>query len=399
MARRWSSSRYWIVAAILIAAVFGVVLFLRSDRGVSSVTLGQEEVVFDYSAEACDRLDIPDTPARAFRDAGGMVQMLASHHVTRRFIGPDLDHLTRDCRVVMSSHEDPRPEQFDDREWIAALHTDDGSRIAALVHNEYQGHRHEGQCPSESYRRCWYNSITLATSQDGGHSFTHVDAPNHLVATIPRRYQPDDGPQGVFSASNIVRSPRDGFYYSMFQLVSDEYGSGSCLMRTRDPFDASSWRAWDGQGFRLRFVDPYRTRELPKKFCGPVSAAQIGTMRHSLTFNTHLDQFLLVGVAQAWDPVSRRDVPGIYYALSDDLIAWSERKLVMEAELPWTFECGDPAPINYPSLLDPSSPSRTFDVSSERGYLYFTRLNYPNCDARLDRDLIRIPVTFSKEGP
>ena len=382
--------------AMVVAAGLMATGLLRRSPTISA-TLGEEVTVFDYSAEACDRLDIPDTAARAFRDAQGLVQLLASHHVTRRAIGPDLDHLARDCGVVMSSHGDPRPEQFNDREWIASLYTSDGMKVAALVHNEYQGHRHPGQCPSGSYRRCWYNSLTMATSEDGGRSFRHAEPPGHLVASLPSRYLPDRGPQGVFSASNIVGG-KDGFYYTLVQLVSEDYGGGGCLMRTRDPFDASSWRAWDGSAFRLQFIDPYRTQEAPDDFCHPVSRDQIATMRHSLTFNTYLDKFLLVGVAQAWDGEKQREVPGIYYSTSDDLISWSNRELLMEAELPWTHECGDGAPVNYPSLLDPNSQSRNFDVSSKSGYLYFTRLNYHDCQSQLDRDLVRVPLTFHKEG-
>lgn len=394
MKKMWRPSKTPILALIILGALTVVVTLSRPD-GITA-TVGDEMTVFDYSTDACDRLDVPDTPARAFRDVGGTVNLLASHHVTRRATGPNLDALTRECAVVMSSHQDPAPDQFNDREWIAATYTPDGTRIAALVHNEYQGHRHRGRCPSASYRRCWYNSITLATSEDGGRSFSHPRSPAHLVASLPTRYVPDTGPQGAFSASNIVQGRTDGYFYAMFQLVSKEYGSGSCLMRTRDPFDAGSWRAWDGRGFHLKFVDPYRTTVPKEGFCRPVSPDQIATMRHSLTFNDYLDRYLLVGLATAWDPVRRKQVPGVYMSTSRDLVDWTPRTLLMEAELPWTFECGDDAPVNYPSLLDPKSPSRNFDVTSKTGYLYFTRLNYSNCQGRLDRDLLRVPITLQK---
>lgn len=395
--RKSPGVRFLIGAAMVAGGLLVVALIRRSDAPDLYATLGDEVTVFDYSADACDRLDIPDTAARAFRDARGMVQLLASHHVTRREIGPDLDHLTKDCGVVMSSHEDPRPERFDDREWIASLYTADGMKIAALVHNEYQGHRHAGRCRSGSYRRCWYNSLTLATSEDGGRSFRHVEPPGHLVATLPSRYLPDRGPQGAFSASNIVRGP-DGYFYTLFQLVSEDYGSGSCLMRTRNPFDSSSWRAWDGSRFGIRFADPYRTREASGDFCHPVSRDRITTMRHSLTFNTYLDKYLLIGVAQGWDAKQERKVQGIYFSTSGDLINWSNRRLLLEAELPWTYDCGDSAPVNYPSLLDPNSPSRNFDVTAKTGYLYFTRLNYVDCKPQVDRDLLRVRLTLHKEG-
>jgi hypothetical protein len=390
---KWRHFRYPAAAALLIAVV-ALVLFRRPAAPEVTVRLGDEVKVFDYSTEACDRLDVPDTPARAFRDASGTVNFFASHRVTRRDTGPELDALTHNCEVVMGSHENPRPEQFDDREWLAATWTPDGSRVAALVHNEYQGHRHAGRCPSGVYRECWYNSLTLATSENGGRSFAHARPPSHLVAALPARYVADTGPQGVFAASNIVPGRGDGYLYSMVQLVSDEHGSGTCVMRTRNPFDAGSWRAWDGKAFGHRFVDPYSETDSERDACEPVSPDRIATMRHSLTFNRYLDRYLLVGAASGPDPDGDGQVAGIFLSTSEDLISWSPRTLLMEAELPWTFECGDAPPVNYPSLLDPDSPSRNFDVTSQKGYLYFTRLNYEDCRGRLDRDLIRVPVTL-----
>ena len=387
MREKWRHFRYPAAAALAIALV-ALLLFRREPAPAISVTLGDEVTVFDYPSDACDRLDIPDTPARAFRDASGTVNLFASHRVTRRSTGPELDALTHNCEVVMDSHEDPGPDQFNDREWIAATWTPDGTRVAALVHNEYQGHRHPGRCPSGVYRECWYNSITLAASEDGGRSFSQGPPAAHVVAAPPTRYVPGTGPKGLFSASNIVPGPDDdGYLYSMVHLIGDDT-SGTCLMRTSDPFDAGSWRAWDGEGFGHEFVDPY-TGDAGTETCHPVAPDRIGTMRHSLTFNRYLDRYLLIGVAGGG-----REPAGIYLSTSQDLIDWTPRTLVMEAELPWSFECGDEFPINYPSLLDPESPSRNFDITGRTGFLYFTRLDYSGCRGRLDRDLIRVPVTL-----
>jgi hypothetical protein len=78
--------------------------------------MGLEDKVFDWSQGACAPDDIPDTPARPFRDAQGRVQLIASHYTNRRMSGPDLDHLTHDCGVIMPSHYDSDPAKFDDRE-------------------------------------------------------------------------------------------------------------------------------------------------------------------------------------------------------------------------------------------------------------------------------------------
>ena len=50
----------------------------------------------------------------------------------------------------------------------------------------------------------------------------------------------------------------------------------------------------------------------------------------------------------------------------------------METELErHRFECGDPDPIAYPSLLDPSSPSRTFETTGRHPYLLLHPVQLP----------------------
>ena len=62
---------------------------------------GPEKVIFDWSRDKCEDIDIPDLPARALRDADGNVQLLISGSSTRRLIGPDFDRLRHDCTVVL----------------------------------------------------------------------------------------------------------------------------------------------------------------------------------------------------------------------------------------------------------------------------------------------------------
>jgi hypothetical protein len=371
---------------------------LGGDGSRSAAVVGPGKIVFDWRTRACSPLDYPDLPARAFRDSRGRVQLIASHDVTRRMVGPDLDHLRRECRPVFSSHRDPRPAAFDDREWIGATYTRDGRTVFALVHNEYQGHRHRGRCPSGNYEKCWYNALTLAVSRDGGRSFSHAPSPRHRVASVPYRYLPDAGPVGLLQPSNIVWRPADRHFYAL--LLAFGYRAqarGSCLMRTKTIADPTSWRAWDGTGFRVRFADPYRERPEPRAHvCRPIARDQISEMSQSLTFNTYFKRFLLVGTAGAYDRSKGRDVWGIYYSLSDDLLHWSERKLIFEAELPWTHRCGDRDPIIYPALIDPNSPHRNFGTTDRRAYLYFTRFNYTSCRQPSDRDLVRVPIEFSR---
>jgi hypothetical protein len=381
------------------ALLAGLIIVSDVREGPGVEITGPEEVVFDWSQDACGPDDIPDIPARAFRDAQGRVQLIASHYTNRRMSGPDLDHLRHDCGVIMPSHYDPEPARFDDREWIHSTYTPDGTSVFALVHEEYQGHTHPGRCPSGGYFKCWYNAVTLAVSTDGGASFEHAaPPPNHLVAGIPYPYVPDSGPAGIFQPSNIIRNPADGYYYVL--LRAQRYQAqpqGVCVMRTTDLADPRSWRAWDGTGFNVRFINPYLKpgEDEQAHVCQPVSYQEIQLMVESLTFNTYLDRFLLVGTAVAQE-VGDKMISGIYYSTSDDLVHWTPRKLITEVESRDTHECGEPDPVAYPSVLDPKSKSRNFETTGKQAYLYFTRYSYEACRETLDRDLVRTPIAFSK---
>jgi hypothetical protein len=114
-------------------------------------------------------------------------------------------------------------------------------------------------------------------------------------------------------------------------------------------------------------------------------------MNESLTFNTTVGKFLLIGASSAPDPATGEQVPGIYYSFSDDLVTWSQRRLLLAAQLPWTVRCNGQRPIAYPAALDPASTSRNFETTGNRFYLYFTRFN-GGCELTSDRDLVRVPI-------
>jgi hypothetical protein len=384
--------------------------------------LAPEETVFDWTTDRCEDAHIPDLPARAFRDASNQIQLTTSHSPNnRRMIGPTLGSVEVDCGVTMSSHLDADPARYDDSEWIDSPYTLDGTNVVALVHEEYHGWDHPGMCsetPNPPRRSsspapiagfdpaCWYNAITLATSSDGGATYTHATPPRQLLASVPYPYIQDTGPYGYFEPSNIIRRS-DGYFYAM--IHAEAYNAqqlGTCVMRTRNPTDPKSWRAWDGAGYNVTFINPYTDPDPPEQHvCTPVAFTQIEKMVSSLTYNTYFGKYLLVGHTGAWDPEQGRIVYGFYYSTSSDLINWSQRELLMEAELPWSYLCGDDNPVLYPAVLQPTNAtptdppatttaSRNFETTGKKGYLYFTRFNYDACVQTLDRDLIRIPFEF-----
>jgi hypothetical protein len=352
------------------------------------------QTVFDWAESACEPNEYPDLPARAFRDFEGQTQLLISHFDNFRLIGPSLDQLSTDCSPVMLSPRSASPKLFEDRRWIASIFTADGRTVWALVHDEYQGNRHPGRCPSHLYLHCWYNAVTLARSDDGGHAYTQARPPGQLVASAPFRYRPDSGPAGVFAPSNIVTGS-NGARYALVRIREPGRRRGTCLIRTWRIRRAGSWRAWNGSAFGGRFTDPYLTGARPHIPCAPVGRGAISEMDESLTYNTVLGAYLLVGLAPPGAATIGPEKMGIYFSTSTDLIHWSERKLVTAAVTPHNYVCGGLSPLAYPSVIDPESASRTFATSGGHPYLYYTQFRYRDCRQTPERDLMRVSLQVS----
>jgi hypothetical protein len=355
---------------------------------------GPEQVIFDYSQMSCGSGHYPDGPARAFRDSRGRVQLIIAHSTNRRMIGPDFDRLAPDCTIIRDSRLDPFPGHFDDKNWITSVHTFDGTEVFALQHVEYHGEQHPGMCPLGEATSCSFNTTTFARSTDAGDSYSNAPPPSQLVASAPYTYLPDSGRWGFLSPGNLVE--KDGYYYSM--LIALPYRAqrgGVCLMRTKTVGDPASWRAWDGAGFTVRFVNPYLepSASPAAHVCHPVSAPQIGQIQRSATFNSHLNKFFVIGTDERFDPARQRAVRGIYYSFSDDLVHWSDMQLLIEPSA--TCVPGGPVTMTYPSVIDPSSSRRNFDSAGQTAHLYYTRRSPDNCADGADRDLARLPIEFS----
>jgi hypothetical protein len=379
-----------------VVIVFGVILYVNLSGGgnpASARLAGAEQTVFRWSRDACEPIDIPDAPARAFRGAGGSVTMIAASYINRRFTGPDLDHLRHPCKVVMNSQYNPDPAAYTDRSWIAATYTPDGRSVFALVHDEYQGNTHPGRCAAAQYLPCWFNSITYAASTDGGRTFVQPPVPQRVVATVPYQYEPGAGPYGLFQPSNIVFDRSDGYYYSLIRAEHHRNQPAAvCVMRTHDPARSDSWRAWNGHDFTVQFVDPYVTP--PQDPAAHVCRAVDGDVRgmtQSLTYNTYFRKYMLVGTSTIGHGRG-----AILFSLSDDLVHWSAARLIETIELVYTYDCGDENPVAHPSILDPRSSSRNFETAAREPYLDFTRFHYQGCQQTLDRDLVRVRIRFSK---
>jgi hypothetical protein len=332
---------------------------------VSGELIGPEQVVFD-TRNACEQIDIPDAPARAFRDQDGTVHLIATHYVARAMIGPSLDQLRRDCHVIYRSPQDSNPGHFQDNNWLYSFYTTDGRQVAALVHSEYDADQIPGMCATpKDPNNCWWNTITFAHSFNGGYSFDVPEPPQNLVAALPYRYTVGNraGAYGYSEPTNIVRVGT--FYYALInEWPYMAQKGGACLIRTSDLFNSRSWRAWDGKEFNVRFANPYReTIANPEEHvCTPVLSGEADSLlQHTKTGNFVVTQFV--------------HDDGIYILVSHDLIHWSNSSLLVKLRhlsgpdglRNWTY--------GYVSMLDPSSTDQNFSTISDTPYVYFVRMD------------------------
>lgn len=367
---------------------------------------GAAQTVMDYRRDSCpgqNGLDLPDVQARAFRRPDGVLALVSGNAPVNFFMtGPSFDQLRRNCSPVLVSGDNHQGHTFDNQEWITSVYRV-GDTVHALVHNEYHDPVASNCKPgiTDPSNPCWYNAVTQAVSNDGGRTFQQAAAPNHVAAALPIPWSAvalrgAPPPYGYFSASNIVRRS-DGFFYSMFMAIRSPSDSaqGTCLMRTNNLADPASWRAWDGTGFALPMRSPYTAQGAPAPTglaaCTFIDPRNLAALHGSLTFNTYLDSYIAVG-AGAYSS-GGATVCGSYFSLSVDLLNWTTPQLLLPGKLPYppcnTGNTADGSLI-YHSLIDHSDTSVNFENTARTPHLYYVRWN-----TGLDRDMLRVPVTFT----
>jgi hypothetical protein len=372
-----------------------------------AVTFGERELVFDWTTDRCEDLHLPDQPARFVRAANGELVLFdanaPTYYVSR---GADFDSLVRVCDPPALVSSDLRtPDSYENWEWIWAVYREETS-WHALIHNEF----HDAVAPTcrvgdpSPANPCWYNSITYAASTNDARTFVKPMAPAHVVAPAPRVWTPPDTQaeyyyvEGYFNPTNVVRGP-DDYYYALMSVFPESGVDvrGMCAMRTNTLSDPASWRAWDGSGFNLPLPSPYVTGSTAPlcEFLPTLGRQGSG----SLTYNSYIDRYMHMNEWGQWvDPQTL--ICGFYFTLSTDLIHWSEIQLIARADIGWCADNGgagappilEPGHLQYPSIIDHADSTTNFERPGRTPYLYYTRHN-----AGLDRDLVRVPLTFTLE--
>lgn len=345
---------------------------------------GPWQVMFDPALHRCDGHDVPDTPARAYRNASGRIVMFTLHYIARPMRGPSLDALKVDCKSAYGSPLNPDPAAYDSQSWIAATWTRDGKHVEAIVHHEYRAALHK-RCavPANNALACWYNTILAARSINGGAGFSKHPYP--VIAAAPFRQEfEQQRHRGFLNPSNMFAHGKHVYFFAA-QTGWNGQPYGVCLFRSADPSQPRSWRAWDGKDFTIQYDDPYRSNLRMPRACKPVAPfpAQVGAVVRHRASGTFL------AVVQTWKDGRYFPVPGFYYATSRDLLNWSAPALLMATKTQYDDACGSRALNSYPSILDAQAQGRNFDDAGKSAWLYWVSMRIEGCNHTSDRKLIR----------
>ena len=182
------------MARLLLAAASAALLVAA--RGASSsgpnITAAGDPVTVWAAVDTlhkCGFIDVPDIPARAFRDtAAGVVRYIVGSTNYHRMSGPDLLNVTRECATAWNETGDPDPAHFAGDEFLDSPVAFANATVYSLVHTEFPGNVYHN-CTGPAYPHCWTVSIGLAVSYDAGATWAHArPPPGHLVAAVPYGY-------------------------------------------------------------------------------------------------------------------------------------------------------------------------------------------------------------------
>ena len=328
-------------------------------------------------------IDVPDMPPAAYRRADGTVVMLASNRHNFAATGPSLDGVKRRaCDSVLPSQGRAEPEAFADNQWLTSVYAVSPSLLLGFVHDEYHGDEHglpNCETTSKANYECWYASTTLVVSSDDGRSFKRAPG-DDVIAALPYRFKPGAKRAGV-SSPKVVGDPNGEYLYLFVTFMDRNRGirTNECLLRAavREP---TKWLGWDGKAFAARIGNPYGERS-------PDDCVSV--IRGVVTGVKYLPRY------QAYVAISL-DGNEVKYQFSRDAINWdAPRPLPFDFVSLGSYHRGDPQPLAYFTILDPTSRSRNFDTIEDKPYLYYVRWR---TDGRgivnSRRDVMRLPLAF-----
>jgi len=130
--------------------------------------------------------------------------------------------------------QDGNPAEFNDEVWIDSFYTLDGKKIAGLSHTEYHGWSFKGECHSQNYNECEYDSDTFHISYDGGYHFEGFKAPANFVAGFLLNIELTAAPWAIASTPTSWNGAvvlRDGHGQQLASELLGQTGPSRCLVQ------------------------------------------------------------------------------------------------------------------------------------------------------------------------
>ena len=358
------------------------------------------ETVFRWTADRCETLHLPDSPARALRTADGGILLMAAHLVNVPLLGPDFDRLRPACAATSRGAERADPAALEDRFWIQALvpYLAGGRRqVLGLASHEFMGARHPGLCETPqdgparvpAAFRCWHSAITPVVAEAGEWRFRPL-APGAAVIASPHPYDARGRARtGFFSVSNALIADGTATVLVYTEGVPGQ-PRGNCLLRARLDALPGGWRVMAGGAF----VEPAAQPGGPP--CDVVGNGVFGAAAiRSVLRVGDWHAAVFTRAARPGDATEGSD--GVFLSLSRDLVRWLPARRLW-AMTPFRIQPEAGTYYEYPSLIDHAGPGEVFDAAAPPGaariHLYLTRLNLEDRRRGLDRDLVRIPVAL-----
>jgi hypothetical protein len=244
-----------------------------------------------------------------------------------------------------------------------------------------------------NYPNCWTVTIGSAVSYDFGKTWGHLKPPpQHLVASVPYKYNQTQLASGWGDPSNILKHPKDGHYYAAVWNRNQVglQAPGICMMRTNNLMDPESWKAWDGKAYTKTLgASPYTMASgteadhvctptnLPAGTCIPIKGKKRGCQAAGIVWSTYLEKFVVtLGCGETFQ-----------WATSDDLIVWSEPQLLDVMHSMPANQSKMVVAMNYPTFMDPTAPTafadRNFYTIGQTPYLFWASIGHsPYSDGR-----------------
>jgi hypothetical protein len=392
-----------LIAAMLIAtARFSAAASLRLADWRLEIDMSQPPITFwNATTDGCYKGDAIDETLTAFRTTGGQIRMVGGNGGLGpiSFAGTSLLTLKRDCAtgpVINSRNNYSGPADFPHNMWLPATYAmEDGMTVHGLVHDEFHAAR-ESVPPEwcinttvDNHTKCsgWASTVISVISTDGGKSFrcvTSDERPHGIAIGAPIPYRPNwknnPGLQGMPAHRSMVRSPKDGFWYTMptcAYLTQLGKQRGKCVFRTANVSDPASWVGWNGSAWSVPgAVDPYVT-PVPPADMAKYTAAPVNANGAGLTYLTSAQAFVLIGTSK------NSSQGGFAYQLSEDLVTWTEPRLMGGQG---NGAKGTEEEIMYPTMLDHTDTSQNFERFGETGHVFYST------DGRPPKAVARRPV-------